>query len=371
MLVVADINTIWRSRPFAALGELRPVLGLKPQDPLTALKQRRLPFGTQAGRENAMKTLSVVLPPGWATRCAVRAMPKLWAAALQECGRVGRAATGLMVTSPHYAPLVESVNSSVPTYYYCSDDYQNYSCWSAEQMRDLEAAVVRRVCHSFFVSAALRDRAIHDYGVERTSVSVSMNATESRFLMEVPTKAIEAIFSQYPRLKRPVVGVIGGVNDRLDFSLLREVADVPDVGTLLFVGAASQHAGSDWLELLKHRRVVAVGRQPHDDLAAWQQLLDVALIPYRKPSFNHFCSPMRLFDHLAAGKPMVATDACAQVREFEDFITIASSTEDFVAAVKSGCSPGISCELAHRMKAAAAEQLWSARARVMDAALRR
>jgi teichuronic acid biosynthesis glycosyltransferase TuaH len=371
MVVVADINTIWRSRPFVALSELQPVLGLKPHDRLMAMKQQQLPFGTRRGMEESLQTLSIVLPLGWATRNSEKTMRRLWAEADKECRRADARATAVVVTSPHYAPLVESVSPTIPTYYYCSDDYQSYRGWDAVQMRELEARILGRARHSFFVSAALRDRAVRDYAAEPARLSVSMNATESLSLHAVPPEKIAALFRRHPRLKRPVVGVVGGVNDRLDFELLGAVADLLEIGTLLIVGDVTTPLDPKCVALLNHSRVVAIGQQPHNALPAWQQLLDVALIPYRKTPFNYFCSPMRLFDHLAAGKPMVATDACAQVREFEDCITIASSTADFLAAVKSGCSPGISCELAHRMKVVAAGQLWSARARVMDATLRR
>jgi hypothetical protein len=41
--------------------------------------------------------------------------------------------------------------------------------------------------------------------------------------------------------------------------------------------------------------------------------IDIAVIPYAASQFNHFCSPMRLWDHLAIGQPILATDACDQV----------------------------------------------------------
>jgi hypothetical protein len=41
--------------------------------------------------------------------------------------------------------------------------------------------------------------------------------------------------------------------------------------------------------------------------------IDIAVIPYARSDFNHFCSPMRLWDHLAIGQPILATDACDQV----------------------------------------------------------
>ena len=363
MLVVADINTIWRGRPFAALAERRPVLGLKPRDRLTALKEGRLPFGQRRGSDRNLKTLSVVLPFGWASRRADKIMPRLWGAAIAECQRLGAKPTGLVVTSPHYAPMMEAISATLPCYYYCSDDYLNYEGWDAEEIRGLEARVMRCVRHSFFVSTALQERAMRDYAVGTHQVSVSMNATEESFLIPVAPQKLEMLFRAHPKLKRPVVGVVGGINERIDFALLRSVADLREIGSLLLVGKMAKPIEPACLDLLNHPRVLAVGEQPHDSLPAWQQLLDVALIPYRKSGFNYFCSPMRLFDHLAAGRPIVATDACAQTNQFGGVLSVANTTTDFLKSVQSACSALFSKTQFEGMRTIASENLWSSRAR--------
>ena len=234
-------------------------------------------------------------------------------------------------------------------------------------MREMEARIMRQVRHSFFVSAALRDRAIHDYKLETGRASVSMNATEDQFLVPVPSERMEAMFRAHPKLKRPLAGVVGGINDRLDFELLRRVADLPEIGSLLLVGTMARPIEPACGNLLNHPRVLAVGPQPHSALPVWQQMLDLALIPYRRSSFNHYCSPMRLFDHLAAGRPIVATDACAQVEEFRGHVTVARTTEDFLADVRSVCSAEFSEAKSDELRSMASQNIWASRARNLAA----
>lgn len=371
MLVVADINTIWRRRPFQALSELRPVLGLEPMDPLVALRQRRIPWGTAQGGRGKMKSLSVVLPFGWATRKVETSLPQLWAAVVRRCraGGSGAEPSALVVTSPHYAPLVEQLAVRCPTFYYCSDNYAGYAGWDADEMRRQEAVIFQHVRHAFFVSSALRERALREYAMDGDRSSVSMNATDEEFLSPVPAAEFEALSWKYPRLKHPVAGVIGGLNDRLDYSLLLKVAEIESLGTLLLVGPhdSSQHS-SELSTLLRHPRVLVVGKQPHASLPTWQQALDVALIPYRESEFNHFCSPMRLFDHLAAGRPVIATTACPQVDEFTDFIRTvnASSFERAVAGELNKATSSSSCE---RMRTLSRRHTWRARATAINAVI--
>ena len=102
-------------------------------------------------------------------------------------------------------------------------------------------------------------------------------------------------------------------------------------------------------------KVVMIGFRPHGELAAWQQLLDVALIPYRANEFNRFCSPMRLFDHMAAARPIVATSACPQVRAFASVVKVGDG-EVFLDRVREALA---SSEIAHEP---VKNEIWSARA---------
>jgi glycosyltransferase involved in cell wall biosynthesis len=336
MVVVADVNTLWRSRPFEALAELRPVLGLKPMDVLVAMRERRLPFGAGRAREQKMNIVSVVLPLGWASRRAEKGMRRLWSAAVKASEGYGTRPSALVVTSPHYVSLVRELNSTLPTFYYCSDDYVNYSGWKPRAMRQQELEILRHVRHAFFVSAALRDRAINELGAEPSRSSVSMNATSLEFAAGIDGGKIADLLRQYPRLRRPVAGVIGSVGERLDLAILLQVASMEEIGALVLVGPVHPGSRTKQMEqLLNHPKVVSVGSQPQESMPAWHQLLDVGLIPYCDSSFNYYCSPLRLFDHLAAGRPVVATSACPQVLEFAEHVTVAEKDSDFFAGVRS------------------------------------
>jgi len=337
-------------------------------DPLVAMKQRRLPWGTTRNTLQKMNLRSVVLPFGWATRTATSALPRLWSAASKECRSIGTEPTALIVTSPHYAPLVQQLSEDISTFYYCSDDYLNYSGWDADRMREQEALIVRQARHSFFVSAALRERAVREYGVDATRVAVSMNATDEEFLSSVSPSEIERLLQRFPKLKRPIAGVIGGINERLDYALLLQVAELSELGTLLLVGPIADPNDAELAALLKHPRVVAVGHQPHESLPIWQQMLDVALIPYRESAFNRFCSPLRLFDHLAVARPIVATAACEQVHEFGDWVKAAKDTVEFLAMVVDSVKETDETPC-RRRRECAAQHTWKARASAMDAVL--
>lgn len=360
MIAVADINTIWRRKPFEALANLVPVLGLAPRDILLSL---RMPYAKSPMTEKGgFYEYRVTMPLGWATKFPRWTAHRSWSAigrASKEC-QIG--VTALVVTSPHYLELARLVRSKLPTFYYCSDDYGQYESWGGCSILKDEAELVSTVSHSFFVSEALAIRAENQYGVTRDRISVSPNATDALFLESVPESMIRALLAEYQDVRRPLVGVVGGVNDRLDPHLLLSVAEQPEVGTLVFVGPVGNVEGLVWQKLRSHPRCLFVGARPHAELPLWMQAFDVAVIPYRDTPLNRSCSPMRLYDHLAAGRPIVATSHCLQVREFKSLVDVASSNEKFVQMLISRILQDERYEEIIMRREAAADCLWIKRA---------
>ena len=325
MIVICDINELWRVKPFAALAKRTDVLGVSPADGLVVRRRGKLP-----SVEGAMEILPVVLPLSWASRMAWLGQRMLWNRIKRRCKALGQTVDALFVTSPHYLPMLSMIPPDLKIFYYASDDYRSYEGWGAVAV--LEKQMVQRVDHAFFVSEGLMDRARKEYGVDPAKLSVSMNATEARFFSPGDTYLISPPIGG---LKRPIAGVVGGIGNRLDFELLRKCADLPELGTLLLVGPIPDEPSAELKQLLDHPKCVAVGRQPHDTIHQWFQCLDVGLIPYVKSEFNRMCSPMRLFDHLASGAPLVATDACDQARVFDGRVSVCTDPDMFTAAVQS------------------------------------
>jgi len=368
VIAVADINTHWRREPFEALSKRVPVLGLAPRDIFSAWRERHKPRRGKSPTEYLER--SITLPPGWASRFPDWTARKLWATANQAARTAGQALSAMVVTSPHYLPLGERARPHVPTFYYCSDDYAEYARWGGASILQREAVVVHVVTHSFFVSEMLAERAVRAYGVPSERVTVSPNATQGAFLNPVHQDQIQAVLARFPRLRRPVVGVVGGINERLDFDLLLACAALPEVGTLVMVGSVSKDSPA-LTRLKDHSRSVFVGSQPRAELPIWMQMLDVALIPYREMPLNRSCSPMRLFDHLAAGRPIVATAACPQIAKFAPPVRIGHSQQGVVELVLEALKNPPSADEMQAQRILAESQTWLFRAKTLASVIER
>jgi glycosyltransferase involved in cell wall biosynthesis len=334
----------WIRKPFEALAEHARVVAVTPKDPMVWLRTRgnknqahRVPVGN-------FKTSSLLAPFGWASWSASAFQPALWRRALASNDLTERDVQAVFVASPHYFPLVRDVVERVPVYYYAVDSYRDYPGWNALAMAKAERDIVRTASRSFFVSEAMAMRAVEEYGVTPGKTAVSMNATSEEFLdAGRDSPSYDAVAAQLAQLPRPIVVIIGAVSYRLNFGLLTKCADSDHVGTLLFVGpdvgiAMEPDEALRLAALKRHPKCRFVGARPHAELPLWNFLSDIALVPYRRSDLNRFCSPMRLFDHLASGRPVVATDACHQVRRFEELVGIGSTDEEVLQRLADACA---------------------------------
>ncbi len=71
---------------------------------------------------------------------------------------------------------------------------------------------------------------------------------------------------------------------------------------------------------------------------------------------------MRLFDHLASGHPVIATNACPQIQLFADHVSIAVDDEDFLGRVISALGLSLSNVGRDAMRECALQNTWSSRA---------
>ncbi|MEP7007855.1 MAG: hypothetical protein ABI810_17885 [Sphingomonas bacterium] len=325
MIAQFDINTIWRRK----FGE-----ALRRHSPDTLLIAPRA-LGTH-GSGQSDGDITISLPPGWAGTTSAIGMPILRRRTEALAARRGGRIDAAIFTSFHYLPLARSLRKQARIVYYCSDDYRGYAGWGGTASIDREAELCRLASLSIFVSAPLRDRAIAEYGLDPVICVVAPNASEPRFLQEVSKPAALSA------LKAPVFGVVGGLSDRIDYDFLGRLAASDQVGSLALIGPVLP--GADTTGAIDHLRgnskVHWFGAQPHDEIHAWMAGIDVAVIPYAQSDFNHFCSPMRLWDHLAIGQPIVATDACDQIARQRGVIVVPSGG-DLDLAIESAKAAAI------------------------------
>jgi glycosyltransferase involved in cell wall biosynthesis len=162
-------------------------------------------------------------------------------------------------------------------------------------------------------------------------------------------------------LRRPVLGFVGNiVPEKVDLDLLESLAQARSDWTFLLVGPATPRLAERVSGLSRLANVRWVGPKPYSELPPYVAAFDVGLIPYQLNPYTRSCFPLKVFEYLAAGKPVVAS-GLPELADMEPDVVLCSSAAEFAA--------GIEAALAHtgeedraRRRALAAENTLDGRA---------
>jgi glycosyltransferase involved in cell wall biosynthesis len=161
-------------------------------------------------------------------------------------------------------------------------------------------------------------------------------------------------------IPRPVLGYEGNIDDRLDYDLVCALAAHHPQWSIVFVGPVGPAARpAEVARLGQHANMWLLGRKSYDELPRYVQRFDVCLLPHRVAGLTESQSPLKLFDYLASGRPIVATPV-AGLEGFRDHIYVAASPGEFARQVELALRED-SPEKTRNRKAAAESNSWKVR----------
>lgn len=161
-------------------------------------------------------------------------------------------------------------------------------------------------------------------------------------------------------LPRPVIGFVGNfLPGKVDFGLLEATASRRPEWTLLMVGPAQPGTEADLERLTRLRNVRWRGPKPYEEVPRYVAAFDVGLCPYVWNDWMRSGFPLKLYEYLAAGKPVVASGNPDLVG-MEPDVLVARGAEAFVAAIETALATRSEADRERRMRIAS-RNTWETR----------
>jgi glycosyltransferase involved in cell wall biosynthesis len=214
--------------------------------------------------------------------------------------------------------------------YDCVDDYTEQT--TSPRKRQLVAASDRM--------AALRSRLVFTtstpmYERQRrrnAATHLVQNAGDYEHFAAAADRAVAA--PEVSDLPRPVLGFTGNfLASKVDFDLLAALASALPQWTLLLIGPAAPETASVLQRLAQLPSVHWLGQKPYSELPRYVAAFDVGLIPYVSNAYTRSCFPLKLYEYLAAGKPVVAS-GLPELAQMEPDVLLVDGATSFIEAVQ-------------------------------------
>lgn len=135
-------------------------------------------------------------------------------------------------------------------------------------------------------------------------------------------------------LTGPILGFIGAVSSyKVDMVLLCHIAKSRPNYNIVIIGEVGEGDPSTKINLLKeHNNIYLLGPKPYSVLPQYLKYFDIALLPNNLNEYTDNMFPMKFFEYLAAGKPIVSVDL-SSIKEFHHIVKIGHNPDEFVRAV--------------------------------------
>lgn len=163
--------------------------------------------------------------------------------------------------------------------------------------------------------------------------------------------------------RKPVIGYFGAIADWMDLDLVRKAALARPQYSFVMVGQVFR----DDVSRIDLPNVFLAGNKPYAEMPSYLEHFDVCVIPFVLNAITKAADPVKLYEYLSRGKPVVAT-ALAELTECEQLIYIARDAEHYLEQLDVAVAEDDPAMRQRRIEYAAANT-WELRYRTIDSAI--
>ncbi|HUF17879.1 MAG TPA: glycosyltransferase [Thermoanaerobaculia bacterium] len=165
---------------------------------------------------------------------------------------------------------------------------------------------------------------------------------------------------------RPLIGYYGAIADWFDTDLVGELARRNPEWDFVLIGST---VSSNVHRLRRLRNISLAGERPYSELPGWLERFDVAIIPFRLTPLTEATNPVKAYEIMAGGKPMVSVPM-PEVAAMAPLVRLASTVDEFEAQIRQSIEFDYEPWIVEKRKAYARQNSWESRVDVLEPRIR-
>jgi glycosyltransferase involved in cell wall biosynthesis len=134
-------------------------------------------------------------------------------------------------------------------------------------------------------------------------------------------------------LPHPVVGFFGAINSfKLDYNLIKVTAKTFLKGSIVLIGPIRNSGQAKVIKIPQGKNIHYLGTRDYSSLPGYLKGFDICIIPYIDSEYTRHVFPLKFFEYLSAGKPIVSTPL-PSLRDFNNLFYQAGDETEWAAAL--------------------------------------
>ncbi len=226
-----------------------------------------------------------------------------------------------------YSPLSADIMSALPgrvRIYHCVDEIKVQPGMPAGLIEKEEKKLLALVDHVFVTSPELLTRK----SVFHSQVHFLPNVADFEHFNQAMAFDLPCP-SDLQSVSKPMIGFIGAISGyKLDFALIRQMVASRPQYEFIFIGKIGE--GDPWTDIQSLHdwaNLHFIGPKAYSELPAYLHQFSACLLPCAINEYTRNMFPMKFFEYLAAGRPVVTTPLPALASYGELCYTAATADE--------------------------------------------
>ncbi len=286
--------------------------------------------------------------------------------------RLGMTGPILWAADPRDTYVLDALPFSLLCYD-CMDDYPLLT--PLESLRSLlaeqEIAILRRAdvvfASSQHLAAVCARRMDMQEGVPGKRVIVVPNAVDP----EVFSASAAPVPADLAVIPRPRLGMMGLLAPWVDLDLVAAVARARPQWHIVLVGPTRVGHQAAVAALKSMPNIHVLGERPYESIPGYVRNFDVCLIPFKANHLTAGVDPVKFYEYMAAGRPVVA-NGLPELEQYASVCRLAETGEDFIRKIEECLAEEQSGEAqarAEERRALARANTWDQRVQTISEAL--
>ena len=159
--------------------------------------------------------------------------------------------------------------------------------------------------------------------------------------------------------KKPVIGYFGALAVWFDYELIQKLAAERPEYEILIIGV-NYDGSTEKYNLNKYSNVTILGPVSYQDLPKYASTFDISTIPFLINEITESTSPIKLFEYMALGKPIVTTNI-AECQKYKS-VLIAVDHQDYIRKIDQALALRTNEEYCAILNREAKENSWEIKA---------
>lgn len=174
-----------------------------------------------------------------------------------------------------------------------------------------------------------------------------------------PKKAAEDI-GEFVKAKKKIIGYYGAIAEWFDYDLLEKIAELRPEYEFVMIGPLDYDKTlSHNKHLFEIKNIHFIGAKKFEELPSYLYYFDVAIIPFLINKITESTSPVKLFEYMAGGRPIVTTPM-HECKKYKS-VLIADGAGEFVAKLDEAIRLKEYRDYKNQLAQDAKENTWKAR----------